>query len=528
MRVTQEKRPGSRIGLTIVVEADQVKKSYEKTLRDLTQQVQVQGFRKGKAPRNLVVRQVGKQRVTASAIDELINGVLPKALEEIETKPLTQFELDSKLEELFANFSTDQEFTFSGWVEVYPEVEVSEYKGLTVSPTRVFPDPEQVDNTINRWREQRATLLPVEDRPAVLGDVAVIDYEGFDTEGNPLEGTSGEAFQLELQEDQFLPGFVAGIVGMSLDETKEIESQFPDDYMQESLAGAAVTFKVTLIDLKTKELPDLDDEFVQSISNNDFSTVDELKQHLQTRYEQEAQVQSENNLEEAILDALVADVEIDLPGSLINQETYHLIVKSLSSLRDQGLNVNNIAQFLNQLPPETLQSLRERFQPDAEKRLCRTLALGQVVKQESIAVGRTELEVAVEDVLHSYGEEAKNIDLKRLRESVHEELLTRKVLSWLKSQTTAHWVDEEGNPVDPPTSTSEESEIPAADFSESDPTPEESTSDTAEVSAESATVAVAATEVMEAEIQAEQEQEAAEELAPETEEAESVEEGEPE
>ncbi|NJK62611.1 MAG: trigger factor [Synechococcaceae cyanobacterium SM2_3_1] len=287
MRVTQEQRPGSRIGLTIVVEADQVKKTYEKTLRDLTQQVQVQGFRKGKAPRNLVVRQVGKQRVMATAIDDLINGVLPKALEEIKTKPLTQFELDSQLEELFANFSTEQEFTFSGWVEVYPEVEVSEYQGLTVSPTRFFPDPEHVDNTINHWREQRATLLPVEDRPAALGDVAVINYEGFDTEGNPLEGTSGEAFQLELQEDQFLPGFVAGIVGLSLDETKEIESQFPDDYMQESLAGTTVTFQVTLIDLKTKELPELDDEFVQSISNNDFSSVEELKQHLQTRFERE-------------------------------------------------------------------------------------------------------------------------------------------------------------------------------------------------------------------------------------------------
>ncbi|NJK62610.1 MAG: hypothetical protein HC921_07960 [Synechococcaceae cyanobacterium SM2_3_1] len=230
-------------------------------------------------------------------------------------------------------------------------------------------------------------------------------------------------------------------------------------------------------------------------------------------------------MEEAILDALVADVEIDLPESLINQETYHLIVQSLSSLRDQGLNVNNISQFLKQLPPETLQSLQERFRPDAEKRLCRTLVLGQVVKRESIAVGKTELEVEVEDVLVSYGEQAKNIDLKRLRESVHEELLTRKVLTWLKSETTANWVDAEGNPVDPPTPP-EDSEIPEAEFTEteSDPSPEEPTSDTPEVSAETATVAVAATEVVEEEIQVEQEQEQSEELASETQEAESVEE----
>jgi trigger factor len=473
MQVTQEKRPGSRIGLTIAVEATQVKKSYDKTVQDLIRNVQIQGFRKGKAPRNVVIRYIGKERVQANAIDDLINESVRQALKEANLNTLGSFQLDGGVETLFLNFNPEGEFTFSGYVEVYPEVQLGEYQNLALTVTRVDPDATQVEETIDRWREQRATLLPVEDRSAQLGDVAFVDFTGFDPEGNEIEGASGKDFQLDLKETNFIPGFVAGIVGMKPEETREIEAQFPDDYFEEALAGTTAKFSVTLHDLKAKELPELTDQFVQEISR--FETVADLRQHLEDRLIQDALSQSQNNLEEAILNAILAVTAVDLPETLVEQETLQLLAQNLAQLSERGLPIKDIRQFISQLPPETMQSLRERFQPDAETRLRRTLALGEIVQQQQISVGRTELEVRVRDVVDSYSGQEK-LDPKRLQQVIHEDLLTSKVMAWLKSQTTVSWVDADGNPVEAPQLEPEadweapesivESSIPEAEFSD--------------------------------------------------------------
>lgn len=498
MQVTQEKRPGSRVGLKIVVEADQVKRSYEKTLRQLVQNIQIQGFRKGKAPRNIVMRQVGRERVMASAVDDLINDAIKQAFKETKLNPLSQFELDDGVGDLLAQFNPEAEFSFSGYVEVYPEASVGQYKGLTVTVTRAEAKPEQIDEAIDRWRDQRATLLPVEDRPAQLGDVVMIDFKARDAEGNPLDEIATQDFQLELKEDNFIPGFVAGIVGMELDETKEIEATFPEDYFKEELAGKTAIFTVSLNEIKTKELPELDDAFVQEISS--FQTVAELREHLQKRLEQDALTQSENNLETAILNAILATTEVELPDTLVQQETTQLLAQSLNTLQQQGMQVGDIRKFLSQLPPETLNSLMDRYRPEAIDRLRRTLALGSIIRQEQIAVGSTELAVEVQEVMSAYAEQGTRLDPERVRRAVHEELLTNKTIAWLKSQTTVNWVDSEGNPTEAPlfstsvedsvasgTPQSDTPQVPEAEFGADEP----------EIAPE-ATTAIDGTEVEEA------------------------------
>jgi trigger factor len=466
MQVIQEKRPGSRVGLKIVVEADRVKRSYEKTLRQLEQNIQIPGFRKGKAPRNLVVRQVGRERIMASAVDDLISEAIQQAFKEARLTPISRFELDDEVGQLLAQFNPEADFSFSGYVEVYPEARVGQYKGLTVTATRVDVKPEQIDQLIDRWRDQRATLLPVEDRPAQLGDVVVIDFEARDAEGNSLDEMATQDFQLELKENNFIPGFVAGIVGMQLDETKEIAATFPDDYFRKELAGKTVTFTVCLREIKAKELPELDDAFVQEISS--FQTVAELREHLQKRLEQDALTQSEENLETAILNAILETTEVDLPETLVEQETTQLLSQSLHSLQQQqGVTPGEIRKLLSQLPPETLNQLMERHRPEAIDRLRRTLALSAIVRQEQIAVGSTELDVEVEEVMAAYAQQGQKLDRERVRQAVYEGLLTDKVMAWLKSQTTVNWVDSEGNPTQAPTSlagSEERVEVPEAEF----------------------------------------------------------------
>ncbi|MFS8784150.1 trigger factor [Synechococcus sp. R6-7] len=470
MQVIQEKRPGSRVGLKIVVEADRVKRSYEKTLRQLEQNIQIPGFRKGKAPRNLVVRQVGRERIMASAVDDLISEAIQQAFKEARLTPISRFELDDEVGQLLAQFNPEADFSFSGYVEVYPEARVGQYKGLTVTATRVDVKPEQIDQLIDRWRDQRATLLPVEDRPAQLGDVVVIDFEARDAEGNPLDEMTTQDFQLELKEDNFIPGFVAGIVGMQLDETKEIAATFPDDYFRKELAGKTVTFTVCLREIKAKELPELDDAFVQEISS--FQTVAELREHLQKRLEQDALRQSEENLETALLNAILETTEVDLPETLIEQETTQLLAQSLQALRQEGIKPGELRKFLSELPPETLNQLKERHRPEAIDRLRRTLALSAIVRQEQIAVGSTELDVEVEEVMAAYAQQGQKLDRERVRQAVYEGLLTNKVMAWLKSQTTVNWVDSEGNPTQAPTSlagSEEKVEVPEAEFKFDEP-----------------------------------------------------------
>jgi trigger factor len=216
------------------------------------------------------------------------------------------------------------------------------------------------------------------------------------------------------------------------------------------LAGKTVTFTVCLKEIKTKELPELDDAFVQEIS--EFQTVAELREHLQKRLEQDALRQSEENLETAILNAILETTEVDLPETLVEQETTQLLARSLQSLQQQqGVTPGEIRKFLSQLPPETLNQLMERHRPEAINRLRRTLALSAIVRQEQIAVGPNELEVEVEEVMAAYAQQGQKLDRERVRQAVHEDLLANKVMAWLKSQTTVNWVDSEGNPTEPPT-----------------------------------------------------------------------------
>jgi trigger factor len=200
--------------------------------------------------------------------------------------------------------------------------------------------------------------------------------------------------------------------------------------------------------------------------------VAELREHLQKRLEQDALRQSEENLETALLNAILETTEVDLPETLIEQETTQLLAQSLQALRQEGIKPGELRKFLSELPPETLNQLKERHRPEAIDRLRRTLALSAIVRQEQIAVGSTELDVEVEEVMAAYAQQGQKLDRERVRQAVYEGLLTDKVMAWLKSQTTVNWVDSEGNPTQAPTSlagSEEKVEVPEAEFEADEP-----------------------------------------------------------
>ena len=474
MQVTQEKRPGSQVNLTITIDAERVKKTYEKTVRDLTRNVQLQGFRRGKAPRHMVIQYLGPLRVKAAALEDLVNDSVEAAIKDADFEAIGQMEIDGGMDSLLTKFDPKAEFSFSGSVDVQPDVTLGKYTGLDITATRTLFDPEQVDETIDRYRQQRATLVPVEDRALEMGDVAIVDFEGRKADDDEvIEGAKATDFQLDMDESKFIPGFVSGLVGMKPEDSREVDATFPEDYANEEVAGKEAKFSVTLHEIKSKELPELDDEFAAEIS--EFETLDALKQHLTESFTREADSKSFTAGDEALVDAIVESVEVELPETLINREIQFLIRQSLSQLSQQGLDPS---QFVND---KMMEEMKERTRPDAISRLRRTLTLSAIVREEKIEVGDTELQVKVEDFLNNYRGQEK-ISVERVQEYFKEELLTEKIFIWLKEQNSIGWVDEDGNTVDAPEEPAE-SEVVEADFAEDEEAGQPASEATVEVSA---------------------------------------------
>jgi trigger factor len=322
-------------------------------------------------------------------------------------------------------------------VDVPPRVTLSTYKGLAVKAEEVKPDLTRVDETLENYRENLATLVPVEDRAAQSGDVAVIDFVGkAKNEAGELEefeGGSAEDFQVEIKEGRFIPGFVEGIVGMKLAEQKDIEVTFPADYPQAELADSPATFSITLKELKEKELPELDDDFAEEVS--EFDTLEALRKSLEDRYTQEATDGTDANIEQALLNELVTHLEAEIPDTLVKREVDFLVTQTAMQLSRQGID---LSKFMTK---ELIDNMRSNARPEAIERLRRTLALGEIAKQESIKVEEAEIKARADEMMAEV-EDPSQIDPERLMQVVNEDLMKEKILAWLKSNSAVEMVPE--------------------------------------------------------------------------------------
>jgi len=458
MKVTQEKLPASQIGLEIEITPEITKQKYEQVIKNLTSTLNIPGFRKGKVPRQILVQRLGIPRIKAAALEEIIQEGIDKAIKQEAITAIGQPQLRSSFDDLMSNYQPGEPLTFAAAVDVVPEVQLKEYTGLQAKAEEIKYNPTQIDNIIEEQRQKLATLVPVEGRAAEINDVAVIDFKGViakaegedpDTEPTPIPGVEGTDFQVELQEDKFIPGFVLGIVGMNPGETKEVAAQFPDPYGNEELAGKPALFTITLKEIKTKELPEVDDDFVQEIS--DFETVEQLRTSLEERYQKEAADKTKENQQEALLTELLNHVEIDLPTTFIDQEVDAMLTQTAMKLSQQGIDVKKL--FTQDVIPQ----LRDRSKPEAIERLKRSLALQEIGKRESIAVTSEEVQARVVELMSEYADQ--ELDENRLRGVVEEEMLTKKIVDWLLEHSSVELVPQGSlTPTEEPEAAVEEAE----------------------------------------------------------------------
>ncbi|MBE9109511.1 trigger factor [Nodosilinea sp. LEGE 07298] len=437
MKVTQEVLPDSQVGLEIEVPADLSQKTYDKVLSKMMRTVNVPGFRKGKVPKQVFLQRVGVPQFKAAVLEELVQNAVDKAIAQEEIDAIGNYQLKTSFEELVVAYEPGQPVTIQASVDVPPRVTLKQYTGLSVQAEEILPDPERVDATLGQYQNNLATLVPIEDRPAQQGDVAVIDFVGKvkneSGEFEEFQGGSGTDFQVELEEGRFIPGFVEGIIGMAIDDHKDVEIPFPEDYSQTELAGQPAVFSITLKEIKEKELPELDDDFAQEIS--EFETIEELRSSLTERYQEEAEEKTKANKDAALIEALVEHLEAEIPNTLVQKEVDFLLTQTIMQLSRQGIDVNKM------LTRELVDGMRQRTRPEAIDRLNRTLALGEVAKQEGIKIEEEALQEKIKEAMAEV-EDPSQIDPDRLVQVLTEELLQEKILAWLEENNTVELVPE--------------------------------------------------------------------------------------
>jgi trigger factor len=437
MKVTLEKLPKSQVCFDIEVEGDKSQAIYDRTVKNLTRSVQVPGFRKGKAPKQIVMRQVGAEQLKAGVLEELLEESLKQALEEQkEINAIGSFELLTPIDRLLADFKFGETFNFRAAIDVQPEVVLSNYKGLNIKAEKIEPNLDQVDKTLREFQVKNSTMVPVEDRGAQIGDVVTVDLKVIDRKTNEeIPDAGAEDLQLDMESEDFIPELIEGMVGLAVEQTKEIDADFPEGFVSPDLAGKAVKFIVTLKDLKTRELPALDDEFAKSISEKE--TMAELREYLENRAVEEAEDKTKENTEKAILDALVEHLEVDLPASLINKEASFMIQQQAMYLQRSAEGAKLVKQLFTK---EFIGEMRRMNEPEAIARLKRTLALAEVAKLEKLEATKEEMDKRAAEIIQGLPDE--EIDPEKLSEVVADELVTEKAMELLKQNANIEFVPE--------------------------------------------------------------------------------------
>ena len=361
-----EKTDKNIVSFEFSVSPEEFEKAVQKAYKKNVKKINMPGFRKGKAPRIIIEKAYGKEVFYEDAINFVLPDAYDKAVEENGISPVAQPEVDLKSEKI----EPDKEIIFTAKVVVKPEFELGEYKGVKA-------EKAVYETTDEKLRERNSRLVPVEDRAVQADDIANINFEGF-VDDVAFEGGKGENFDLTIGSGQFIPGFEDQLLGKNVGDDVEVKVTFPDEYHAEDLAGKDAVFKVKINSLKVKELPEADDDFAMDVS--EFDTLDEYKADIKAKLEKANEDKAKHETEQNVIDAVCANTEIDIPDEMIDSQIDSMIRDMDMQMRYQGIDLNTYMQYTGQ----TMDTIREQYKPEAEKRVKTTLVLEKVSEVEKI------------------------------------------------------------------------------------------------------------------------------------------------
>ncbi len=397
MSLQVEKLEKNMVKLTIEASAEEFEKAMQVAYQKNKNKISIQGFRKGKAPQAMIEKMYGPGVFYEDAANEIIPTAYDKAVEESGLEIVSRPEID------IVQIEKGKPFIFTAEVAVKPEVTLGKYKGVKVEKFDTTVTEEEINAEIDKAREQNARFITVEDRAVQNGDMTIIDFEGF-VDGVAFEGGKGENHNLTIGSGQFIPGFEDQLVGVEIGKEVDVNVTFPEEYHAKDLAGKAAVFKVTVKEIKAKEVPELDDEFVQDVC--DFDTVAEYKADVEAKLKERKESEAKTKKEDAVIDKIIEDAKMEIPEAMIETQVRQMAEDFVARLQQQGLSIEQYFQFTGLTPD----ALKEQMQPTALKRIQTRLVLEAIVDAEKIEVTEEELNVEIEKMAKLYQMEVDKIN----------------------------------------------------------------------------------------------------------------------
>ncbi|SDI58713.1 trigger factor [Natribacillus halophilus] len=436
MTAKWEKGEGNQGVLTVEVGADEFKSALDQAFQKVKKDVDIPGFRKGKVPRQIFEQRFGVEALYQDAVDIVVPPAYSKAIEETGIEPVDQPEID--LEEI----EKGEPLVFKATVEVKPEVELGQYKGLEIEEFDTSVSEEEVENELEQLREQHSDLVVVEEA-AQEGDTVIFDFEGF-MDGEPFEGGQAENHSLELGAGQFIPGFEEQMVGMEPGDEKTVEVTFPEDYGAEDLAGQPATFEVKLHEVKRKELPELDDELAKDV-DEEIETLDELKKQKREELEHNKEHEKEHHQQDTVVEKARDNASVDVPNGMIKSETDRMAQEMQQQFESQGISMD----MYYQMAGTDEEGMKEQFKPEAEKRVRMNLVLEAIADAEELEADDEKIEEQLEQIAEANQRDKEEIrqflEMQGNIETLKNELRMQSALQFLvDNSVTVEAKEEDG------------------------------------------------------------------------------------
>ncbi|MCI7105434.1 MAG: trigger factor [Lachnobacterium sp.] len=396
MSVQVENLEKNMVKLTIEVPAEELEKAIDAAYKKQKNQISIPGFRKGKVPRAMVEKMYGVEVFYEDAANTLMQQNYPSAVEESGVDIVSRPSID------VVQIEKGKPFIYTAEVAVRPEVTLGKYMGVTVTKIDTSVSDDEVAEALEQQRNNNARTISVTDRPVAVGDTAVIDFEGF-VDGVAFEGGKGENHPLEIGSHTFIDNFEDQLVGKNAGDEVEVNVTFPEQYQAADLAGKPATFKVKINEIKAKELPELDDEFAQDVS--EFDTLAEYKESLKKNLEEKKENEAKRTKEDEAVQKIIDKSKMDIPEAMIDTQCETMIEEFAQRIAQSGLSMDQYLQFSGL----TVDGLKEQVRPEALSRIQASLVLEQIAKDENIEVSDDDVNAEIEKMAASYGMEADKL-----------------------------------------------------------------------------------------------------------------------
>jgi len=415
----EKTKNANEVKIEVTVEASKFDEAIKRVYFQSAKYFNIPGFRKGKAPLQIVEKYYGKEIFYEDAFNEIAPAALEEAVKENNLEVVSRPNID------ITQIEKGKDVIFTAVMQTKPEVELGKYKGIEVKKIEYNVTDKDIEEELKHMQEHNSRLVTVEDRAVKKGDIAVIDFEGF-VDDKAFEGGKGENYELEIGSNTFIPGFEDQVIGMQVDEGKDVKVKFPEEYFSKDLAGKDAVFKVTVHEIKKKELPKLDDEFAKDVS--EFDTLEELKKNIKEKKEKENADKTKYETEDAVIKAVCENLKVEIPSGMIETETENMLKDIEQRLSYQGLKLDQYLKMMG----KTEEEMKKEYEPQAIDAIKSRLTLEKVIELEKIEATDKEVEEKIEEMAKNYGKTADDFkNNENIKEYLKQGILNEKAVEFL-------------------------------------------------------------------------------------------------